>query len=521
MRKPATTRSIGLLEAVDDPNLLGAAAKPWPGQRRILEQIDSGEYREIVLALGRRSGKNYMASLVAVHDAAFRDLTAFQRPGEKRYVVCVAGSREQSRITLDYCRQLIAGSPLLEDALESDTGDALEIRQPGTGALVVIRTVAATSRTGRGLAISTLICDEMAHWMSESEGFAVAPRVYGSLTPAVAQFQGEGRIVCISTPFGDDPEINPFARLYQQADSGEHPDMLAVTAPTWEMNPTLSERFYEREKAKDPELFDGEFGAEFLKSGGGFFDFGLFDLAPPGEIPPAAGINWTAALDPAFTRDLFAVAIVGRDPANPRHLLVGAVRSWKPKRQAGESFEALGSAQQSLMAEVVELLDFYGCRSAATDQHMSRAVADYLLREGIACRTIPMTAASKSAVFAELKAKLYGGELALPDDPAVTAELRRVRVRYSAGSSTVILPRVGSSHCDRVQALALGVYAMRGGGGANSRRIRGGGRGKSPSGEGGTVGGGPIDLSEAEIDRLHGLDPATSSRGGRWSAGNR
>ena len=37
-------------------------------------------------------------------------------------------------------------------------------------------------------------------------------------------------------------------------------------------------------------------------------------------------------------------------------------------------------------------------------------------------------------------------------------ELRAVRTRYSAGRSSVVLPRIGGSHCDRAQALALGVY---------------------------------------------------------------
>ena len=51
---------VSLLEAVTDPRLLGATP-PWPRQLSILEMIDSGRYREIVLALGRRSGKNFIA----------------------------------------------------------------------------------------------------------------------------------------------------------------------------------------------------------------------------------------------------------------------------------------------------------------------------------------------------------------------------------------------------------------------------------------------------------------------------
>jgi hypothetical protein len=45
-------------------------------------------------------------------------------------------------------------------------------------------------------------------------------------------------------------------------------------------------------------------------------------------------------------------------------------------------------------------------------------------------------------------------------------ELRRLRTKYTAGSSSVANPRVGSSHGDLVQALAIAVYAMRGAGSA-------------------------------------------------------
>jgi phage terminase large subunit-like protein len=189
---------IGLLDACDDRDLFGVEL--WPRQRKILEQIDSGAYREVVLALGRRSGKNLMAALAAVHDAAFRDLRRYLRKGERRYIVVVAAGREQSGLTLQFVRELVGGSELLSECVESDTEESITIRQPHTDALVVIKTIPCSARTGRGLAISTLVFDEMAHWLTDGEGPAVADRVYRALSPSVAQFQAEARIIAISTP---------------------------------------------------------------------------------------------------------------------------------------------------------------------------------------------------------------------------------------------------------------------------------------------------------------------------------
>src|SRR5213592_3466448 len=109
MATRAKTGAPGLLEAADDRRLLGLSL--WPAQRRILGEIDSGGYREIVLALGRRSGKSLMAAVVAVHDAAFRDLGRYLRRRERRYVVVVGASREQAGGTLRFCRELLDGSP--------------------------------------------------------------------------------------------------------------------------------------------------------------------------------------------------------------------------------------------------------------------------------------------------------------------------------------------------------------------------------------------------------------------------
>jgi hypothetical protein len=50
------------------------------------------------------------------------------------------------------------------------------------------------------------------------------------------------------------------------------------------------------------------------------------------------------------------------------------------------------------------------------------------------------------------------GGIELPEHPQLLRELRAARTRYAAGRSSVVLPRIGGSHCDLAQALALAVY---------------------------------------------------------------
>ena len=79
-------------------------------------------------------------------------------------------------------------------------------------------------------------------------------------------------------------------------------------------------------------------------------------------------------------------------------------------------------------------------------------------RAGVTVRAVPMTASSKTAAFAELRSLIYTGQLELPDYPPLLAELRRLRTRFTAGSASVVNPRVGGSHGDLAQALAMAVW---------------------------------------------------------------
>jgi hypothetical protein len=110
-----------------------------------------------------------------------------------------------------------------------------------------------------------------------------------------------------------------------------------------------------------------------------------------------------------------------------------------------------------VLAEVAEVCSGYGAR-VVTDQYAAPAVVDFLRRRGLSVRTQAMTAASKTAAFAELRARLLGGTLDLYDQPELLAELRRLRSRYAAGQASVVNPRVGGSHGDLAQALALAVH---------------------------------------------------------------
>ncbi len=446
-------RSVGLLAACDDPQLLGFPL--WPRQRSLLAAVEAGP-RLHVWALGRRSGKTTLAALVGLWDCLLRpELDGLVRPGERRHAVGIATNLRQARLFVRAALSIVERSPLLAELVESVTEDELAFVN-GTA----LSAFPCTSRGARGWPISSLLMDEAAHFLSETEGPQVADRVFGALVPSTAQFGDLARVIVASTPYGQD---GLFATLFQQASSGELEDARAERATTPEVNPTVDPGFLAREEMRDPDAFRCEYLAEFTGSGAAYLDPQRIHEAvvERAELAPTMATDWVAGLDPAFASDPFGLAIVGQDRQAGR-LVLGLAARWLPdrSRRRTASFEERRGREDRLLDEVAAVCLRFRAR-VVTDQYAAPAVVARLRAAGLGVRTLPMTAQSKTAAFSELRARLNGGQLELYPEPTLVAELRRLRSRFTAGQAAVVNPRVGDSHGDLAQALALATWEHR------------------------------------------------------------
>ena len=130
--------------------------------------------------------------------------------------------------------------------------------------------------------------------------------------------------------------------------------------------------------------------------------------------------------------------------------MVGPVRALRPQGEFSP-----------VMDDIIDECRRYRVRKVVTDQYSAAAVVDRLRKAGLAVEVNTMSAPSKTAIYVELRTRLYDGTLQLPDVPPLLAELQRLRTRFSAGSAAVTNPRVGGSHGDMAQALALAVFEAR------------------------------------------------------------
>ena len=116
--------------------------------------------------------------------------------------------------------------------------------------------------------------------------------------------------------------------------------------------------------------------------------------------------------------------------------------------------------EDNRLAEVAEVCLHYRAR-VVTDQYLAQAIVARLRAVGLHVTVLQMAAASKTAAYGEVRARLNAGSLELYNQQDLLGELRRLRTHYSAGSASVVNPRVGGSHGDLAQALALAVYSHR------------------------------------------------------------
>ena len=447
--------AVGLLEAVEDPKLIGLELSER--QRGLLRLVE--EYFLVVCAAGRQSGKSLLAAAALVHNLLLRpDLDALAA-GSPRFGLAVANSQAQASITLSYARQFVERSRLLRSELVSASEQTLQFKGGRC-----LHALPCSDRLQRGLSASMVVCDEFGHFVTSTLGPRVAERIWTAVRPTIAVYGEQARTLLISTP----GESDLFARMHAQAANGELGEgAAAFTATTREMNPRVSGRFLDQERVMLGGDFAREYEAAFVAGASAFLD--ADELAAVvgryTELAPADVTGAVVGFDPAFAVDPSAAVVVGRSRQDRRRLLVARVERWAPKR----SRKARRSAKTTEQRKEVENVVLDGVAALAreydapvvTDQHLPRVVSEGLRERGVDRVIVQAwTGALMTQAFKSLRARVVANTIELPKDETLVAELTKIRSRTRSGASTVEVPRTATSHMDSALALAAAVHLL-------------------------------------------------------------
>jgi phage terminase large subunit-like protein len=213
-----TSAAISIDEALTDPELFEPwfSGETWDGWRAVLKAAyalpmtgDEVEFfrsvaerdppkrrvRELWCVVGRRGGKDSVASVIAAHSAALFSEGHRLRPGERALVMCLAVDRDQAKVVLNYTRSFFTDIDLLKGMVQRETATGFEL----TNSVDV--TISTNSfRSVRGRPILCAILDETAFWRDETSA-TPDEETYKALRPALASISGS-IIIGISSPYG-------------------------------------------------------------------------------------------------------------------------------------------------------------------------------------------------------------------------------------------------------------------------------------------------------------------------------
>jgi hypothetical protein len=278
----------------DEVDFFRSIAERDPPKRRV---------RELWCVVGRRGGKDSVASVIAAHSAALFDQGHRLRPGERALVMCLAVDRDQAKIVMNYTKSYFEDVELLKGMLgKKPTAIGFELKNSVD---VVIST--NSFRSVRGRPILCAILDETAFWRDETSANP-DEETYKAIKPALASIPGS-MIIGISSPYRKSGLLyKKFKEHY-----GRDGDVLVIKAPTRTLNPLIDQSIIDEAMAEDPAAARAEWMAEFRDDIAGFADISLIEAAVEFGVtvrPPRAGVRYRSGCDPSGgARDSFTAAI--------------------------------------------------------------------------------------------------------------------------------------------------------------------------------------------------------------------
>jgi len=468
------------------------------GRSNIKEVVPGKERRELVLPIGRRSGKTFLAAIIAGYETYKLILKGnpqgyYGLPSSNNLqIVSVATSKDQAGLLYQEVSGHFRNCGFFGPYTANNTQSYARFQTPYDidryGRYSDDPTARATLRVSfasciakglRGAGNIVVILDEVAHFTDE--GHSSAESVYNAVTPSTSTFSPkdpsdnripigpvEGRIISISSPLGRQGQ---FYKLFQIGMAGgvAAENLLCIQAPTWEVNPTIPASEFEKHYSKDPTNFFTEYGAAFSDRTKGWIENpdDLIECIDPNLRPARIGTprrSYYVGIDIALKQDGSAIAI-GHLNSEDRIVLdyIGQIKAGVGEYEGRERLEF-----EEVADWVLQLSKRFNLSAGVFDHWAGIPFEQALNRRGLRqLKTEHMTRPKISEIFKNLKDMMYDGRLVLFDYPVKEGEehcsyiqelLELQAHMHSKYIIEVHAPKIAGKHDDQSDALARMVW---------------------------------------------------------------
>jgi hypothetical protein len=422
---------MNIVTAFDDPDLFGKffTGESWDGWRAVLKAIyalpmteaetaffksvagdrdaPTEAVREFWAVVGRRGGKDSVASAIAAYTAATFTGQDKLRPGEKAVVVCLAVDREQAKVLLNYIRSYFTDVDLLKGMLTRETAIGFELNNS-----VDIVILTGNFRSVRGRAILLAILDEVAYLRDENSA-APDQELYKALVPGTATLGGT--IIGISSPYRKAGLLFKKHRKH----FGQDGDVLVIQAPTRVLNPLIPQEMIDRELADDPAGARAEYLAEFRDDIGGWLAVETIEAAVDRGVivrPPVPAFHkYCSGCDPSGgAKDSFTAAISHNENGIA---ILDALIEIRPPFNPAEA-----------VAQIAAMLRAYGLTETTGDRYAAEWVVAAFASNGI---TYKHSERDRSAIYQDCLPLFTSGRARILDHQKLVSQFAQLERKIS------------------------------------------------------------------------------------------